>query len=145
MGARGFVIGGGIAVLAAGCGGSKAPSQPPGPPDPLQSVTFKELTGRVIGADSAAPRCPVTPHFEAVITVSHMQGSLRYRWALGDTTIHEVDVPAAAKTGSVDIPLQADEWPSAERGVQLTLTNHVHVLSPIDIASPNVDVMAKCF
>jgi hypothetical protein len=147
MGARSVIIGGGIAALAAGCGGSKTPAQPPGPADPLQSVTFKEVTGMLRGADSAAPKCPVRPHFEATLLVSHMQGTLTYRWerAHGDSTIRTIDIPAGAKSGMVELQLHPDEWSSSERGVQVTVTDRVHVLTPINRVSPAVDVEAKCY
>ena len=138
-----------IAVALAACGGPKS-SQPgmAGPPDSLQALSFKEVSGRVIGADSAMPKCPVTPHFDAVMTVSHMQGTVQYRWERStgvNGPTQEIAVPVAAKSGTADISVKPDEWPSAEKGVQLTLTSRLHVLSPIDRISPPVDLQAKCY
>ena len=138
-----------IAAILAGCGGAK-PIQlaKVGPPDSLQALTFKQVSGQVKGADSAMPKCPVTPHFEGVLTVSHMQGMLQYRWERStgvNGPTQEIAVPAAARTGSADITVKPDEWASSEKGVQLWLTNRVHVLSPIDKLSPPVDVQLKCY
>ena len=138
-----------IAVALAACGGPK--STPPGmagPPDSLRVLSFKEVSGRVIGADSAMPKCPVTPHFDAVMTVSHMEGTVQYRWERStgvNGPTQEVAVPAAAKTGTADVAVKPDSWPSSEKGVQLSLTNRVHILSPVDKLSPPVTLQAKCY
>ena len=138
-----------MAALLAACRGSR-PGQAAAnaPPDSARSLSFKVVSGRVLGADSTMPRCPVTPHFDAVVTVSHMQGTLQYRWERStgvNGPTQEAAVPAAARNGAVDIAIKPDEWPSSVHGVQLSLTNRVHVLSPIDRLSPPVDVMAKCY
>lgn len=141
----------GIAVLggaAVACGGPKSGPPASVAPDSLRSVSFKEVSGRVMGADSARPVCPVTPHFDAVIIVSHMQGKLQYRWerstGVAAPTL-DLEVPAAARTGDVDVTVKSDEWASSEPGKQLAVTNRLHVLAPVDKLSPPVDLMLKCY
>jgi hypothetical protein len=77
-----------------------------------------------------------------------MNGQLRYVWERStgkksDTLVS--DIPAGPRTDTVDITAKPDEWQSSERGVQIQVTNRLHVLSPVDKISPPIDVQLKCY
>lgn len=137
-----------IATLAA-CGGPRA-AQPAVSVqvDSGAAVNFKSISAAVKNVDGAQPPCPVTPHFEAVLTVSKMSGTLRYRWERStgvNGPVQELRMPLAARTNPIDVPVKADEWPVVDRGHQLTLTDRLHVLSPLNALSPPLSVDAKCY
>jgi hypothetical protein len=134
-----------VVALVAACGGKPAAAPPT---DPASNIDVKTISGTVKNADTPRPTCPVIPHFDAVLTVTRLSGKLTYRWErstgkFGD--VKEITIPAAAATGSADVPVESFEWLQTERGVQLAPTAKLHVLTPIDRMSMPVDLSAKCF
>ena len=132
-----------MAAVAA-CGGSPKPAGL----DPAAMLDFKMLTGNVKNVTDAKPICPVIPHFEAELLVSHLSGKLTYQWERStgkSSETRSVDIPAAAATGPASITLPADEWLQNDRGVQLTPSDKVHVLTPIDRTSQPMVLSAICY
>lgn len=138
-----------LVTLAAACGPRQStPRQPqPAPPDTAHSVVFKTVSGSIKGLN-AQRRCPVTAHFDGLITLSKIGGTLRYRWERStgvNGPVQELPIAGAARPGSVDIAVRPDEWPLNQPGQQLTVTDRIHVLSPVDAFSPPLSLNAMCF
>ena len=134
------VIAGSLAVLASAC------SQPV---SKAESIDVKMLTGGVKGGGTEAmQKCPVTVEFDAIVTVSKMTGTLKYRWERStgvNGPEQSADAPAAAATGTADIHIRPDGWPITEQRKQLTVSSLVHVLSPLDVKSQPLMLDVKCY
>jgi hypothetical protein len=110
-------------------------------------VIFTTINGGIRGL-TESQKCPVTAHFDGVITLSKIGGTLRYRWERStgaNGPVQELAIPAGAHTAAVDVAAAPDEWPLNQPGQQLTLSNRIHVLAPVDAISPPVSVDAKCY
>jgi hypothetical protein len=93
-------------------------------------------------------KCPVTAHFDGVITLSKIGGTLRYRWERStgaNGPVQELAIPAGAQTAAVDVVTTPDEWPLNQPGQQLTVSSRIHVLAPVDAISAPMSLQAKCF
>jgi hypothetical protein len=138
-----------LITLTAACGPrqSAPPVQSAAPPDTAHSIAFKTINGGIKGL-TAEQRCPVTAHFDGVITLSKIGGTLRYRWERStgmNGPVQELPIPAAARFAAVDVSAKSDEWPLNQPGQQLTVTDRIHVLSPVDAFSPPLSLNAMCF
>jgi hypothetical protein len=138
-----------VAALLAACGGAK-PTAPAATAaaDSAKLLDFATMKNGVLNVSGNPPACPVIPHFDAVLVIAKMSGTVRYRWerSTGDTTrTFEAKIPADALTGEDTLVLKPDEWLDKDRGVQHTFTDQVHVLSPVDKVSPQMSVKAICY
>jgi hypothetical protein len=138
-----------VAALLAACGGAK-PTAPAATAaaDSAKLLDFATMKNGVLNASGSRPPCPVIPHFDAVLVIARMSGTVRYRWerSTGDTTkTFEAKIPADASTGQDTLVLKSDEWLDKDRGVQHIFTDQVHVLSPVDKVSPQMSAQAICF
>jgi hypothetical protein len=137
-----------LMTLAAACGArqSARPEQVKSPPDTTRSVVFTTLNGGIKGL-TKEQKCPVTAHFDGVLTLSKIGGTLRYRWERStgvNGPVQELPIPAAARTGPVDVAAKPDEWPLNQPGQQLTVSDRIHVLAPVDALSPSLSLNAMC-
>ena len=136
-----------ILLGVAACGGEPK-LIPPHPAANGEEIRTLSVSGRVLDADSAQPKCPVRLHFDAVLTLVKLSGKLQYRWVRtnGDTSrLMELDIPPAAATGPVEVAVKADEWPDTARGQQLVFGDYVQILSPIPAGSFSTQVNVKCY
>jgi len=102
----------------------------------------------VTNANSTKPPCPVIPHFEAVVSFTHLGGKFTYRWerSTGDSSkIREATIPAGAASGTATFAVEPDEWLDKDRGVQQTFTDKVHVLTPLNRTSSPLALQGICF
>ena len=137
-----------LVALAAACGKAPAKDAAVAPTDSLANVDFKMITATVKNVDKPKPTCPVIPHFEATLTVSHLSGELTYRWERStgkNSDTKTITIPGGAAKGTVDLVIDPDEWLQTDRGVQLNPSDKVHVLSPIDRVSQPMAAPAICF
>jgi hypothetical protein len=138
-----------VAAAMAACGGS--PSGKAATTVSLDSgaaLDFSSVNGEVRNTESKGPQCPIIPHYEAVLQVTKMSGTVTYRWerSTGDSSkVMEVKLPDAARTGTVNVPLIPDEWLHRVRGLQVTFTDKVHVLTPVDRVSQALPLAGICF
>jgi hypothetical protein len=138
-----------LVALTAGCG-RRPPApleQTISPPDTAHSVSFTTLSGGIKGITKDR-KCPVTAHFDGAIHLSGISGTLRYRWERSTGVsgpVQELPIPAAAAGGAVDVAAKADEWPLSQRGQQMTVTDRIHVLAPVNALSIPLDLDAICY
>src|ERR1700690_2616367 len=108
-------LAGSLITLPTGCGPRHAapPADPVAPPDTGHSVAFRTMNGGIQGL-TESQKCPVTAHFDGVITLSKIGGTLRYRWERStgaNGPVQEVAIPVGAETAPVDVAAAPDEWP----------------------------------
>ena len=142
-------LAGALAVALAACGGSKAGDA--ATKTVLDSGSMLEVgsvSGAVKNVDSPKPTCPIIPHYDATLTATKLSGTVTYRWerSTGEfSKVREVTLPEAARTGTATMPLEADEWLHKVRGLQVTFTDKVHVLTPVDRVSQATTLNGICY
>lgn len=134
-------------LLAAACS-KEVKLIPPTTPKEGQAVRARTLGSSVMDADSTHPVCPVRIRYDAELTVSKLTGKLQYQWirSTGEKTpVRELDIPVTAKNGEAVLPIEPDIWPLTRPDSQFTFSEYIHILSPIDTRTQNMDVTAKCY
>jgi len=151
------LLAGSVFALTLGCGSPRpTPASNDSTPSPEQlaqvsnggTVEFKEVNGGIRGVTTRHPLCPVTAHYDGVLQVTKLSGKLRYRWerSVGHYgPVEELTIPEGAMNGPVNVAVKKDEWPINDRGQQVTVSNRIHVLSPVNKTSPAIDLEAKCY
>jgi len=140
---------GGFAVAVVACGGSKSGGV--ATKTVLDSGSMLEVgsvSGAVKNVDSPKPTCPIIPHYDATLTATKLSGTVTYRWerSTGEfSKVREVTLTEAARTGTATLPLEADEWLHKVRGLQVTFTDKVHVLTPVDRMSQAMPLDGICY
>ncbi len=139
---------GAVLVLVA-CGGTKAlEASNMTALDSGSVLDFATVTGGVRNAESTKPTCPIIPHYDAVLAVTKLSGTVTYRWerSTGEhSKVFEVKLPDSARTGMAKVPLESDEWLHRVRGLQVTFTDKVHVLTPVDRVSQVMPLDGICY
>ena len=113
-----------------------------------EMIDISSSSATVNGVDGLRPRCPVYPHAEARMVVRGVTGIVQYRWERSDGTAGPLSqfviTPPTANGNSVET-LRPDDWKDEQRGVQLTIDEHVHVTYPFDFHSAPVTLSIKCY
>lgn len=117
------------------------------PSQPGQTIAISSISATVRHADSTYPKCPVRPHAEASIAARGVTGAVQYRWERSDSTRGPLrQLRLSMTTDSVArATLQPDDWSDTTRGIQLTVSEQVHITYPFDLRSAPIEIKAKCF
>ncbi len=112
---------------------------------PGQTIDVSSLSATVRNADSLYPKCPVRPHAEANLVARGVTGVVQYRWERSDSShspLRQIELPADSVAR---VALEPDDWADTLRGVQLSLSEQVHITYPFNVRSAPVDIKAKCY
>jgi hypothetical protein len=143
-----------IALITAACSSPKGNTAAPqrdaiAPGDTAGGVvTFLEVNGEVKGVVDAHPLCPLKVQYYGKVQLGHLSGILRYRWmrSNGDSSaLYSVRIPDRSKNDTAEVKLEEDVFPVDTKGEQISLKNRVHIVSPIERWSPEVEVELRCF
>jgi hypothetical protein len=111
-------------------------------------IDISSIAATVHGNHGLRPPCPVYPHAEGRMVVGKVAGSVQYRWERSDGTagpLTEVSVKPSTAGGNSVVTLRPDDWKDDQRGIQLTIDEHVHVTYPFNFHSAPVTLYAKCY
>ena len=145
------VVGTAAVALLAGCSRRSGDDVKPLAPRARQAdemIDISSTTATVHGVQGLRPRCPVNPHAEARMVVRAVTGIVQYRWERSDGTagpLTQFIVKPSTANGISVVALRPDDWTDNQRGIQLTIDEHVHVTYPFDFHSAPVTLNVMCY